>query len=204
MLAALGYGGVALNTVVAKLVDLYKKEQKQSTTKDLSQLLANMKPRTSKAQNSHGILVKGEDGILVKLAKCCNPIPGDQIIGYITRGRGISVHRADCPNVLTNTDEANRMIEVAWDIATDSVYRVSLQISASDQPGILANIMMVASESKLNINALNVHVDKRKTAYISMGVDIRNAEQLEYIIAKIKSIKGIYNVERIISTSIGG
>ncbi|MGE4589784.1 MAG: bifunctional (p)ppGpp synthetase/guanosine-3',5'-bis(diphosphate) 3'-pyrophosphohydrolase [Acidaminococcaceae bacterium] len=204
LLAALGYGGVALNTVIAKLVDLYKKEQKLSTTKDLSQLLANMKPRTSKAQNSHGILVKGEDGILVKLAKCCNPIPGDHIIGYITRGRGISVHRADCPNVLTNTDEANRMIEVAWDIATDSVYRVSLQISAADQPGILANIMMVASESKLNINALNVHVDKRKTAYISMGVDIRNAEQLEYIIAKIKSIKGIYNVERIISSSVGG
>ena len=103
-----------------------------------------------------------------------------------------------------NNDEANRMIEVAWDIATDSVYRVSLQISAVDQPGILANIMMVASESKLNINSLNVHVDKRKTAYISMGVDIRNAEQLEYIIAKIKSVKGIYNVERIISTSIGG
>ncbi|MGL5206181.1 MAG: RelA/SpoT family protein [Acidaminococcaceae bacterium] len=204
LLAALGYGGVALNTVIAKLVDLYKKEQKQSTTKDLSQLLANMKPRTSKAQNSHGVLVKGEDGILVKLAKCCNPIPGDQIIGYITRGRGISVHRADCPNVLANSDEENRMIEVAWDIATDSVYRVSLQISALDQPGILANIMMVASESKLNINALNVHVDKRKTAFISMGVDIRNAEQLEYIIAKIKSIKGIYNVERIISTSIGG
>ena len=163
-----------------------------------------MKPRTSKAQNSHGILVKGEDGILVKLAKCCNPIPGDQIIGYITRGRGISVHRDDCPNVLTNTDETNRMIEVAWDIATDSVYRVSVQITAVDQPGILANIMMVASEAKLNINALNVHVDKRKTAFINMGVDIRNAEQLEYIIAKFKAIKGIYNVDRIISSSLGG
>lgn len=204
LLAAIGYGGVALNTVIARLVEIYKKEQKLTTTRDLSQLLANMKPRTSKAQNSHGILVKGEDGILVKLAKCCNPIPGDQIIGYITRGRGISVHRADCPNVLTNTDETNRMIEVAWDIATDSVYRVSVQITAVDQPGILANIMMVASEAKLNINALNVHVDKRKTAFINMGVDIRNAEQLEYIIAKFKAIKGIYNVDRIISSSLGG
>ena len=96
------------------------------------------------------------------------------------------------------------MIEVAWDIDTDSVYRVSLQNTAVDQPGILANLMMVASESKLNINALNVHVDKRKTAYINMGVDIRNADQLDYILAKFKSIKGIYNVERIISTSVGG
>ena len=204
LLAAIGYGGVPLNTVIVKLVDLYKKEQKQNTTKDLSQLLANMKPRTSKAQNSHGILVKGEDGILVKLAKCCNPIPGDPVVGYITRGRGISVHRGDCPNVLTNTDDENRMIEVAWDIATDSVYRASLNITSMDKSGILADIMMIASEAKLNINALNVHTDKRKTAYISMGVDIRNAEQLEYIIGKIKSIKGIYNVERIISTSTGG
>lgn len=204
LLAAIGYGGVPLNTVIVKLVDLYKKEQKQNTTKDLSQLLANMKPRTSKAQNSHGILVKGEDGILVKLAKCCNPIPGDPVVGYITRGRGISVHRGDCPNILTNTDDENRMIEVAWDIATDSVYRASLNITSMDKSGILADIMMIASEAKLNINALNVHTDKRKTAYISMGVDIRNAEQLEYIIGKIKSIKGIYNVERIISTSVGG
>ncbi|MEG1346366.1 MAG: TGS domain-containing protein, partial [Acidaminococcaceae bacterium] len=128
LLAALGYGGVTLKTVVTKLVEIYKKEQKQNTTKDLSQLLADLKPRTSKAKSSHGILVKGEDGILVKMAKCCNPIPGDAVIGYITRGRGISVHRTDCPNVLTNNEEDNRIIDVAWDIDTDAVYHVSLQV----------------------------------------------------------------------------
>ncbi|HIU64877.1 MAG TPA: bifunctional (p)ppGpp synthetase/guanosine-3',5'-bis(diphosphate) 3'-pyrophosphohydrolase, partial [Candidatus Avacidaminococcus intestinavium] len=170
LLAALGYGGVPINTVMSKLVEIYKREQKQSTTKDLTQLLSNMKPRSSKAQSSHGILVKGEAGILVKLAKCCNPIPGDKVIGYITRGRGISVHRDDCPNVLANNDEENRMIDVSWDIATDAVYRVSLKITSADKTGILADIMMVASESKLNIHALNVHVDKNKIAYINMGL----------------------------------
>ena len=87
--------GVTLNGVMSKLVELYKKEQKLTVTKDLSQLLAELKPRRSKAKASHGILVKGEEGIMVKLARCCNPIPGDPVIGYITRGSGISVHRTD-------------------------------------------------------------------------------------------------------------
>ncbi|MEG0797631.1 MAG: bifunctional (p)ppGpp synthetase/guanosine-3',5'-bis(diphosphate) 3'-pyrophosphohydrolase [Acidaminococcaceae bacterium] len=204
LLAALGYGGVTLKTVVTKLVEIYKKEQKQNTTKDLSQLLADLKPRTSKAKSSHGILVKGEDGILVKMAKCCNPIPGDAVIGYITRGRGISVHRTDCPNVLTNNEEDNRIIDVAWDIDTDAVYHVSLQVSSTDSPGVMADIMMVMSEAKVNINAINARTDKHKTAIINLGVDIRNAEQLTLISGKIRGLKGVFSVERNVATSIGG
>ncbi|MBQ8920166.1 MAG: bifunctional (p)ppGpp synthetase/guanosine-3',5'-bis(diphosphate) 3'-pyrophosphohydrolase, partial [Acidaminococcaceae bacterium] len=99
MLASLGFGGTALTAIMSRLVDIYKQEQQKQlqNKKDLSQLLAELKPRTSKAKSSHGILVKGEDGIMVKLARCCNPVPGDPVIGYITRGSGISVHRADCP-----------------------------------------------------------------------------------------------------------
>lgn len=205
LLAALGYGGVTIKTVMTKLIELYKNEQKNTTTKDLSQLLADLKPRTSRAKASHGILVKGEDGILVKLARCCNPIPGDAVVGYITRGRGISVHRADCQNVLTNNkDETDRMIEVAWDIATDSVYKVSLHISSNDKPGVMADIMMVASESKININAINARTDKNKTAFITLGLDIKNSEQLDYITARIKRIKGVYTVERQVTNVVGG
>ncbi|MEG1159162.1 MAG: ACT domain-containing protein, partial [Acidaminococcaceae bacterium] len=171
---------------------------------DLSQLLADLKPRTSKAKSSHGILVKGEDGILVKMAKCCNPIPGDAVIGYITRGRGISVHRTDCPNVLTNNEEDNRIIDVAWDIDTDAVYHVSLQVSSTDSPGVMADIMMVMSEAKVNINAINARTDKHKTAIINLGVDIRNAEQLTLISGKIRGLKGVFSVERNVATSIGG
>ena len=160
--ATIGYGGITLNNVMSRLVELYKKEQKLNTTKDLSELLAELKPRRSKAKNSHGILVKGEEGIMVKLARCCNPIPGDPVIGYITRGSGISVHRRDCPNVLSNNPaEQSRLIEVSWDIATDAVYKVNIVISADNRPGMMSDIMQVTSEAKLNINALNcrLHYD---------------------------------------------
>lgn len=201
--ASIGYGGVTLNGVMSKLVELYKKEQKLTVTKDLSQLLAELKPRRSKAKASHGILVKGEEGIMVKLARCCNPIPGDPVIGYITRGSGISVHRTDCPNVLSNNpDEQRRLIEVSWDITTDSVYKVNIVITASDRPGMMADIMQVTSEAKLNINALNCRTDKHKNAYITMGLDISNLEQLDNIMNKIKRMKGVYSVERQVSSSV--
>lgn len=200
--ASVGYGGVTLNGVMSKLVELYKKEQKLTVTKDLSQLLAELKPRRSKAKASHGILVKGEEGIMVKLARCCNPIPGDPVIGYITRGSGISVHRTDCPNVLSNNpDEQRRLIEVSWDITTDAVYKVNIVINASDRPGMMADIMQVTSEAKLNINALNCRTDKHKNAYITMGLDISNLEQLDNIMNKIKRMKGVYSVERQVSSS---
>ncbi|MDM8109733.1 bifunctional (p)ppGpp synthetase/guanosine-3',5'-bis(diphosphate) 3'-pyrophosphohydrolase [Phascolarctobacterium faecium] len=201
--ASVGYGGVTLNGVMSKLVELYKKEQKLTVTKDLSQLLAELKPRRSKAKTSHGILVKGEEGIMVKLARCCNPIPGDPVIGYITRGSGISVHRTDCPNVLSNNpDEQRRLIEVSWDITTDAVYKVNIVINASDRPGMMADIMQVTSEAKLNINALNCRTDKHKNAYITMGLDISNLEQLDNIMNKIKRMKGVYSVERQVSSSV--
>lgn len=201
--ASVGYGGVTLNGVMSKLVELYKKEQKLTVTKDLSQLLAELKPRRSKAKASHGILVKGEEGIMVKLARCCNPIPGDPVIGYITRGSGISVHRTDCPNVLSNNpDEQRRLIEVSWDITTDAVYKVNIVINASNRPGMMADIMQVTSEAKLNINALNCRTDKHKNAYITMGLDISNLEQLDNIMNKIKRMKGVYSVERQVSSSV--
>ena len=200
LLNTIGYGGVTLSGVMSKLVELYKKEQKLNTTKDLSQLLAELKPRHSKAKNSHGILVKGEDGIMVKLARCCNPIPGDPIIGYITRGSGISVHRSDCPNILSNNpEEQSRLIEVSWDIATDAVYKVNIIITSEDRPGMMADIMQITSEAKININALTCRTDKHKVANISMGLDITSLEQLEQIMNKIRRMREVYTVERQIS-----
>jgi GTP pyrophosphokinase len=196
-MASLGYGGTAMNSIMSRLVEIYKKEQKLTANKDLTQLLAELKPRRSKAKSSHGILVKGEDGIMVKLARCCNPIPGDPVVGYITRGSGISVHRADCPNVLSNNpEEQKRLIDVTWDIATDSVYKANILITTVDKPGIMVDIMMAISESKVNINKLDCRTDKRKVANINMGLDITNLDQLYVIMSRIKRIKGVYNVER--------
>ena len=200
LLAALGYGGLMVNGVMVKLVDLYKKAQRQNTTKNLSQLLSELKPKTVKThKGSHGILVKGGDDIMVKLAKCCNPIPGDPIVGYITRGHGVSVHRADCPNVLANTEDPNRMIDVSWNVDTDAAYKVVLRLTAVDQPGVMANIMTVASETKVNINSINAHTNPNKTAYVDMGLDISSLDQLNYIIGRLRRIKGVYKVDRKVS-----
>ena len=200
LLATLGYGGVTLNSVISKLVDIYKKEQKLNTTKDISEMLAELKPRKTKAKGSHGILVKGEDGIMVKLARCCNPIPGDAIVGYITRGSGVAVHRADCPNVLSNNpEEQSRLIDVAWDISLDSVYKVNIFVTANDRANLVGDILTITSESKLNIFSMNCKADKNKLATMEFGIDITSLDQLEYVMNRIRRLKGVYSVERIVS-----
>lgn len=197
LLAALGYGGVVLKTVITKLIESYKAAQQKEQTKNLSEILAELKPRKSKANASHGILVKGEEGILVKLARCCNPIPGDPVVGYITRGSGISVHRADCPNVLGNNgNDSDRMIEVSWDVGLDAVYKVNIIIDSQDRTGLMSDLMNIVSEAKLNIFSLTCHTDKNRHAHTHMGVDITGLEQLEYVMNRIRRIKGVFSVER--------
>ena len=204
LVATIGYGGITMNTVMTKLVDIYKREQKAKTPKDLQEVLSELKPRQSKSKNSHGILVKGEDGIMVKLARCCNPIPGDPVVGYITRGAGISVHRADCPNVLSNKpEEQARLIEVGWDVKVNDVFKANLLITSMDRPGLMSEVLNIVSETKLNIYALNVHTDKSKTCVTNLGLDISAVDQLNYVINKIRRLKGIYTVERIISNGGG-
>lgn len=205
LLATLGYGGVTLNTVMSKLVDVYKKEQKLDTNKDLAQVLAELKPRKSMAKASHGILVKGEEGIMVKLARCCSPIPGDKVIGYITRGNGVSVHRADCPNVLTNNpEEQSRLIEVSWDVGINDVYKVNIIVTGQDRPGLMIDVMNATSETKINIFSLSCHTDKNKIAHMHMGLDITSIDQLEFFMNRIRCMKGVYSVERVVSTASSG
>lgn len=205
LLATLGYGGVTLNTVISKLVDVYKKEQKLDTNKDLAQVLAELKPRKSMAKASHGILVKGEEGIMVKLARCCSPIPGDKVIGYITRGNGVSVHRADCPNVLTNNpEEQSRLIEVSWDVGINDVYKVNIIVTGQDRPGLMIDVMNATSEMKINIFSLSCHTDKNKIAHMHMGLDITSIDQLEFFMNRIRRMKGVYSVERVVSTASSG
>ena len=205
LLATLGYGGVTLNTVMSKLVDVYKKEQKLDTNKDLAQVLAELKPRKSMAKASHGILVKGEEGIMVKLARCCSPIPGDKVIGYITRGNGVSVHRADCPNVLTNNpEEQSRLIEVSWDVGINDVYKVNIIVTGQDRPGLMIDLMNATSETKINIFSLSCHTDKNKIAHMHMGLDITSIDQLEFFMNRIRRMKGVYSVERVVSTASSG
>ena len=199
LLAALGYGGITINGVLTKLIELYKKELQRTTPPDVSQMLAKLKQpqEGTKKKSSHGILVEGEGGLLVRLARCCNPIPGDPITGYITRGRGVSVHRSDCPNVLNDSNDFARVIEVNWDIGLDRVYTVQIEITCNDKSGVLTNLLAVPSEMKINISSVNAKANKNnKTSTVIMGLDVRSALQVSQIMTKMRRIKDVYSVTR--------
>ncbi|MBU2700899.1 GTP pyrophosphokinase [Sporomusaceae bacterium BoRhaA] len=203
LLASLGYGGHTLHAVMAKLVDSYKKEQKSTTLPDLMQLMTELKPKRTPSKASHGVLVKGENGLLVRLARCCNPVPGDEIIGFVTRGRGVSVHRADCLNILNNQAEFERMIEVSWDVSLDQVYPVTVEVTGTDRAGLLSDIMVLSSEEKINISTINAKVHKNKSAVITLSFELKNVSQLELVMTKIRRIKDVYTVQRSVR-GIGG
>ncbi len=198
LLAALGYGGITINGVLSKLVEMHKKELQSTKSPDISRLLSELKPTQGTAKkSSHGILVEGEAGLMVRLARCCNPIPGDPIVGYITRGRGVSVHRADCSNVVADPDSVSRMIEVDWDVGLDKVYTVQIAITCNDQAGVLTTLLAVPSEMKINICSINAKPNRaNKTSTVIMGLDVKSAQQLNQVMTKLRRLKDVFSVTR--------
>ncbi len=198
LLASLGYGGIAMAGILKKLIEIHKAKLRENTPQDISKLLSKLKqPQRGKSKkSSQGILVEGESGLLVRLARCCNPIPGDSITGYITRGRGVSVHRSDCPNVLNDT-EMSRMIEVNWEVGIDKDYMVELEIICNDRNGILAEILAVPSEMKFNIHSVNANPNRsNKTTNVLLGLDVRNAQQVANLMNRLRQVKDVYSVTR--------
>ena len=206
LLAALGYGGITVRSVMTKLIELYKKDLKEATPPDVSKMLSELKTPQhvgKRNRSSHGVLVEGESGLLVRLARCCNPIPGDPITGFVTKGRGVSVHRADCPNVLRDND-LSRMIEVSWDIGLDKDYTVEIEIVCNDKSGVLAELLAVPSEMKINIHSVNANPNRsNKTSTIIMGLDVKNATQVSQIMTKMRRLKNVYSVSRALSSRTG-
>ena len=203
LLASLGYGGIAMPGILTKLIELHKDAIRESTPPDISKLLSKMKQsqKGSAKKSSHGILVEGESGFLVRLAHCCKPIPGDPITGFITRGRGVSVHRSDCQNV-TNDTNFSRMIEVTWDVGLDKTYTVELEILCNDRNGILAEILAVPTEMKFNIHSVNANPNRgNKTTSVLLGLDVRNAEQVSHLMNRLRQVKDVYSVARAMGTA---
>lgn len=195
--AAVGYGGFAVNTVLIKLLELQKKDlQKQEEQNSSLVMLEKLKPRKPVKHSGTGILVKGEPGLLVRLAKCCSPVPGDPIIGFITRGRGVSVHRADCPNVTHGQSDVDRLIDVEWDYEGDERFEVNMEIVAYDRTGIMAEIMAALAELKISILSINAKTSDTKNVVIHMGISIKDLAQFEFIATKIRRLKDVYAVER--------
>ena len=152
-----------------------------------------------KASNN-GIIVEGIDNCLVRLSRCCNPVPGDQIVGYITRGRGVSVHRADCPNIKAesgNENSAQRLIPVHWEEkGLGSSYLTGLQVSAYDRQGLLAEITSLLYDMKILITSLHTKVSKDQIAYVYVTLEINSKEHLDMVVKKLSRLGGVFDVER--------
>lgn len=197
ILAAVGYGGIAIKTVVLKLIDLYKKDTSPEKTTSLKSAkdFENLKMRSIKKRSGTGILVKGQEGLEVHLAKCCNPVPGDKIIGYVTRTKGVSVHRLDCPNTI-NFINKERQIEVEWEQTTSGMFLVTIEVISYDRTGLMADILTALTEMKLSVSSANVKVENTGMAVMNLGIQIKDLPQLDYIMTKIRRIKGVHSVNR--------
>lgn len=199
MFAACGYGGIPVSTVLLRLIELYKKSKEAEESKrSTEQIIAKLKsqgPKTTK--NGTGVLVKGEAGVMVRMAKCCSPVPGDDIIGYITRGRGVSVHCSDCTSLGHTPEDLERMIEVSWDGSSGESFHVGIDIQAYDRNGLLMEVMAVLSELKITITNINAKVQEdTKTVSINVVVDIRDISQLDFVMTKLRRIREVYTVQR--------
>ncbi len=205
VLAAIGHGGLKEGQVVNRLVEEYEKEHKKEITD--AEILEKMSEAKNIPQRVHitksksGIVVKGIDDMAVRFSKCCNPLPGDEIVGFVTRGRGMSIHRTDCVNVLNLSEvERARMISAEWESTTISEesgqYLAELKVFADDQVGLLMDITRIFTEEKLDVKTMNVRTSKKGIATIDIGFIVHGRDELNKVIEKIRAIKNVIDIER--------
>ena len=195
MYASVGFGAISSGKVIARILEEYRKVHKEENVEQKLEELSKEK-NTAKPSKS-GIVVKGIDNCLVKLSKCCNPVPGDNIVGYITRGRGVSVHRADCKNLKDLfLDEENRMIDVYWYTEKEAAYNVDIEIFANDRSGLLADIISQISTTKTKLVAVNCRANKERIAITDITIEVEDLEQLNNVLKAIRKVDSVYEVKR--------
>lgn len=194
--AAIGYGGIALSRIIPHMKDEYTKLLKSLKPTNLEDLL---KPANKRTKSKDGIVVEGIDNCLIKLSKCCTPLPGDEIIGYITRGRGVSVHKRDCNNVpkdLATCDEPERWVVAYWDNNNSGTFNASLQILAIDRPGIFANITLAISNLHIALHSISGKETKDGNCLVNVTLSVESTEHLKSIFQKIEKVPGVISIER--------
>ncbi|NLL73864.1 MAG: bifunctional (p)ppGpp synthetase/guanosine-3',5'-bis(diphosphate) 3'-pyrophosphohydrolase [Clostridiales bacterium] len=201
LLAAIGHGGLKESQVINRLNEEYRKKNKvEVTDENILDTISEHKDYTSNKKSNSGIVVKGIHDLAVRFSKCCSPVPGDEIIGFVTRGRGISIHRTDCINVINlPEDDRLRLIDAEWDETAEKekgLYRVDIKIYANNRTGVLVDLSKVLTENKIDVKSMNVRTSKQGTASINIGFEINGVEQLNDIIAKIRNIESIIDIER--------
>ena len=201
VLAAIGHGGLKEGQVFNKLVEAYDKENKKNLTDEqVLEAASETQEKLHIAKSKSGIVVKGIHDVAVRFSKCCNPIPGDEIVGFVTRGRGITIHRTDCVNVLNMSEtDRTRLIEAEWqqpDTKEKETYMAEIQVYANNRTGLLVDLSKIFTERKIDLRSINSRTSKQEKATISMSFEIGSKEELRSLIEKIRQVESVIDVER--------
>lgn len=201
MMASVGHGGLKEGQVVNKLNEEYEKKKKTEITD--KQVIENIskddhKARQESVKNKGGIVVKGIHDVAVRFSKCCNPVPGDEIVGFVTRGRGVTIHRTDCINVLNFPEsERERLIDAEWEgIDATDTYSAEINIFANNRTGLIVDLSRILTESNIEIKMMNSRVNKKGIATITLGFDIHGKEELSRITEKLRNVEGVTDIVR--------
>ena len=194
MYASVGFGAISQVKIISRMLEEYRKSHKEENIEQKIEELTS-KRKTVKP-SSTGVVVKGIDNCLVKLSKCCNPVPGDNIIGYITKGRGVSVHRTDCVNVKDLLKEEDRIIDVYWYTEKAASYNVDITVYANDRSGLLADVIQVLSNLKTKLMGLNSKATKEHIATIEITIEVENIEELNKVLKELRKVDSVYEVTR--------
>ncbi len=193
MYAAVGFGSITANKIIARTLEEYRKyHNEENVEKKIEELQTAPKISHSKT----GIIVKGIDNCLVRISKCCNPVPGDEIIGYITRGRGVTIHRKDCKNVKDLLQDEGRIIDVYWDEQKSSSYNVEITIYANDREGLLADVIRVIGNTDAKLIAVSAKASKEKIAIVELTLEVKNVNDLTKAQRELGKIDSVYDVKR--------
>ena len=196
MYLAVGFGANTATKVIARMLIEYRKDNPEEDLEEKLEELSKERSQKKNKTSSNGIIVKGIDNCLVKLSKCCNPLPGDEIIGYITKGRGVSIHRKDCVNVKELIKEENRIIDVYWEEEEKASYNVDIEIEANDRMGLLSDILKAIANSKVNILAVNTKTGRDRIASIYITLETKNINELNGVLKGIRKVDSVFEVRR--------
>jgi GTP pyrophosphokinase len=192
LIAAVGYGKVTANQIIGKILPPERLEQKEEEEEGR---LKRLIQKVTRSGPKDALLIKGVDNVVVRYAGCCNPLPGDKVVGFITRGRGVTIHTSDCKNVMDN--DPNRKVEVEWDSKKEYIYPVRIRIYSEDKKGMLADISNSIASNKANITNARVETTDEKEAIGTFEVEIQDLNHLKKVIKGLEKIKGVQRVERI-------
>ena len=203
VLAALGHGGLKEGQIINKMLEFYERDHRRTMTNEevLASVAENNVGKSNAGKPKKGIVVKGIDDVAVRFSKCCSPVPGDEIVGFVTRGRGVSIHRTDCINVISLPEmDRMRLIDAEWLAsaveANNEKYTADINIYANNRNGLLADISKALTEKNINILSLNTRISKQGVVTLTTSFEISSREELQHIIDKIRNIESVIDIER--------